>query len=70
MRISARWTHSPLTPVVVQHAGDSTWPGLSGSEALDGQAEGSLLREGAGQEEADASGIPDDDGTDLEQAAA
>ena len=64
------WTDYPQPPLIIIAHGDGTRPWLSGSEALRCEAEGGLMRKGAGEEEADAAGVAHDDGADLEQATA
>ena len=55
--------------MIIAH-GDGTRRSLSGSETLRREAVGGLMREGAGEEEADAAGVANDDGADLEQTTA
>jgi len=63
-------TNYPQPPLIIIAHGDGTRPWLSGGEALRREAEGGLMWEGAGEEEADAAGVAHDDGADLEQTAA
>src|SRR5487761_2292443 len=63
-------TDYPQPPLIIIAHGDGTRRSLSEREALRREEEGGLMREGAGEEEADATGIAHDDGADLEQTAA
>lgn len=63
-------TNYPQPPLIIIVHGDGTRRSSSEREALRGEAKGGLMREGAGEEEADAPGIAHDDGADLEQTAA
>ena len=64
------WTDYPQPPLIIIAHGDGTRQSLSEREALRGEAEGGLLWEGTGEEEADAPGVAHDDGADFEQTAA
>lgn len=66
--VIGRTTPNPRL-IIIAH-GDGTRPLLSGSETLRREAEGGLMREGAGEKEADAARIANDDGAHLEQTAA
>jgi hypothetical protein len=64
------WTDYPQPPLIIIAHGDGTRRSLSGREAQRREAEGSLMREGAGEKEADAARVANDDGADLEQTTA
>jgi hypothetical protein len=55
--------------IIIAH-GDGTRPWLSGGETLRREAEGGLMREGAGEKKAYTARVANDDGADLEQTAA
>jgi hypothetical protein len=64
------WTDCPPPPLIIIAHGAGTRQSLSEGEALRREAEGGLMREGTGEEEANAAGVAHDDGAGLEQTAA
>lgn len=68
--IAEFWADDPQPPLIIIAHGDGTLRSLSEREALRGKEEGGLMREGTGEEEADAARVAHDDGADLEQTAA
>ena len=61
------WTDYPQPPLIIIAHGDGTLPELSAGEALRRETEGGLMREGAGEEEANVASVANDDGADPAQ---
>jgi len=63
-RVFKRRTGYPQTPAVSSWRGCTRY-GLSGGEAFGDEPKYRLVREGAGEEEANAAGVAHDDGADF-----